>query len=107
MTHPAVEKARESYTVGGDYEDGEGTRVGTVAAFNANATEILANVPLDTTRGGTAVRDSMGKFFVDVPVNPVYNAIGSVIGGMRRRHGGVLEAVPVPQFIDTGSVGIP
>ncbi len=70
VTHPAVEKSRESYTVRVNYEDGEGSRVGTitarsptVAAFTANAAEILANEDLATAMGGTAVRNSEAESF--------------------------------------------
>ncbi|MDI6719906.1 MAG: hypothetical protein QMD46_09880 [Methanomicrobiales archaeon] len=70
VTHPGVEKVREAYTVRVNYEDGEGNRVGyvtarspSVAAFTANAAEILANAALAAAMGGTAVRDTEAESF--------------------------------------------
>ena len=61
-SHPAVEKARESYTGRIVYEDGEAETVGrvsvkcpTVAAYTANVATVLANAALPTAMGGTAV----------------------------------------------------
>ena len=70
ITHPGVEKSRETYTVRVNYDSDTGDRLGTVTArsptvagFTAAATEILANVPLRTAIGGTAVRDSERETF--------------------------------------------
>ncbi|WP_286878765.1 hypothetical protein [Methanoculleus sp. UBA413] len=61
---PAVVRNREHYTAKVNFVDGSGKRVGTVslqsptiAAFEANAAEALANTALKTAMGGTAVRD--------------------------------------------------
>ena len=60
-----VQKSKESYTARVVYEDEEAKAVGlitakskTIAGFNANLTEILANAELATAMGGDAVRDS-------------------------------------------------
>lgn len=62
VSHAAVEKSRESYTARIIYEDGEAVTVGTVsakcptvAAYNSNASTIVANAALATAMGGTAV----------------------------------------------------
>ena len=62
---------REHYTAKVDFLDGEGKRVGTVslnsptiAAFNANAAEALANAALATAMGATdAVRNGPGETY--------------------------------------------
>ncbi|TAJ45061.1 hypothetical protein CUJ86_06930 [Methanofollis fontis] len=63
-THPGVERNRQSYTVRVNYEDGEGSVVGSVSAkapdmsgFNAAATELAANAALEAAMGGDAVRN--------------------------------------------------
>jgi hypothetical protein len=70
VTLPGVARNRESYTVRVNYEDNEGTRMGTVTAraptvagFNTAATNILGNSALAAALGGTAVRDSARETF--------------------------------------------
>ena len=53
-----------------DFLDGEGKRVGnvslqspTIAAFEANAAEVLANAALATAMGGEAVRNGPGETY--------------------------------------------
>jgi len=65
-----VVRNREHYTAKVDFLDGEGKRVGTVslqspsiAAFNANAAEALANAALATAMGGEAVRNGPGESY--------------------------------------------
>ena len=61
---PGIVRNREHYTAKVNFVNGAGKRVGTVslqsptiAAFEANAAEALANTALATAMGGTAVRD--------------------------------------------------
>ncbi len=61
---PGIVRNREHYTAKVNFVNGVGKRVGTVslqspsiAAFEANAAEALANTALATAMGGTAVRD--------------------------------------------------
>jgi hypothetical protein len=66
-----VIKNREHYTAKVDFLDGEGKRVGTVslqspsiAAFNANASEVLANTALAAAMGATdALRNGPGETY--------------------------------------------
>jgi hypothetical protein len=65
-----VIKNREHYTAKVDFLNGEGKRVGTVslqspsiAAFNANASEVLANTALATAMGGVAERNFAGESY--------------------------------------------
>jgi hypothetical protein len=64
QTIDGVTLNREHYTAKVNFVDGNGKRLGTVsllsptiAAFNANAAEVLDNTALATAMGGTAVRD--------------------------------------------------
>ena len=66
----AVVRNREHYTAKVDFLDGEGKRVGTVslqsptiAAFEANAAEVLANAALAAAMGGEAVRNGPGETY--------------------------------------------
>ena len=63
-------KNREHYTAKVNFLDGEGKRVGnvslqspTIAAFEANAAEVLANAALATAMGGEAVRNGPGETY--------------------------------------------
>ncbi len=63
-------KNREHYTAKVNFLDGEGKKVGTVslqsptiAAFEANAAEVLANAALATAMGGEAVRNGPGESY--------------------------------------------
>jgi hypothetical protein len=65
-----VIKNREHYTAKVNFLDGEGKKVGTVslqspsiAAFNANAAEVLDNAALATAMGGEAVRNGPGETY--------------------------------------------
>ena len=66
-----VVRNREHYTAKVDFLDGEGKRVGTVslqspsiAAFNANASEVLANTALAAAMGATdALRNGPGETY--------------------------------------------
>ncbi|MCM2465940.1 hypothetical protein [Methanoculleus oceani] len=65
-----VVRNREHYTAKVDFLDGEGKRVGTVslqsptiAAFEANASEVLANAALAAAMGGEAVRNGPGETY--------------------------------------------
>ncbi len=70
-TVPAVIRNREHYTAKVNFLDGEGKRVGnvslqspTIAAFEANAAEVLANAALATAMGATdALRNSPGETY--------------------------------------------
>jgi len=72
---PAVVRNREHYTAKVDFIDGEGKRIGTVslqspsiATFNANAAEALANAALATAMGATdAVRNGPGETYYAQP----------------------------------------
>ena len=64
QTIDPIVRNREHYTAKVNFLDGEGKRVGTVslqsptiAAFEANAAEVLANAALEAAMGGEAVRD--------------------------------------------------
>ena len=67
----AVVRNREHYTAKVDFLDGEGKRVGNVslqspsiAAFNANASEVLANTALAAAMGATdALRNGPGETY--------------------------------------------
>ncbi len=66
----AVVRNREHYTAKVNFIDGEGKKVGTVslqsptiAAFNANAAEALANATLATAMGGDAERNFAGETY--------------------------------------------
>ena len=66
----AVVRNREHYTAKVNFLDGEGKRVGnvslqspTIAAFEANAAEALANAALETAMGGEAVRNAPGETY--------------------------------------------
>ncbi|MDD4256118.1 MAG: hypothetical protein PHP59_12200 [Methanofollis sp.] len=66
----AVIRNREHYTAKVNFLNGEGKRVGTVSlqspsitAFNANASEVLANTALATAMGGTAERNFGGESY--------------------------------------------
>jgi hypothetical protein len=71
QTVDAVVRSREHYTAKVFYLSGEGKRVGsvsllspTIAAFNANAAEVLGNTALATAMGATAaVRDGPGETY--------------------------------------------
>jgi hypothetical protein len=63
-------KNREHYTAKVNFVNGEGKKVGTVslqsptiAAFNANAAEVLDNAALATAMGGEAVRNGPGESY--------------------------------------------
>ena len=63
-------KNREHYTAKVNFLNGEGKKVGTVslqsptiAAFNANASEALANAALATAMGGVAERNGPGETY--------------------------------------------
>ena len=63
-------KNREHYTAKVYFVDGEGKKVGTVslqsptiAAFEANASEVLDNTALATAMGGVAVRNGPGESY--------------------------------------------
>jgi hypothetical protein len=65
-----VVRNREHYTAKVNFIDGEGKRVGTVslqsptiAAFEANAAEVLANAALEAAMGGEAVRNGPGETY--------------------------------------------
>ena len=65
-----VIRNREHYTAKVNFLDGEGKRVGnvslqspTIAAFEANAAEVLANAALATAMGGEAVRNGPGETY--------------------------------------------
>jgi hypothetical protein len=65
-----VVRNREHYTAKVNFLDGEGKRVGnvslqspTIAAFEANAAEALANAALETAMGGEAVRNGPGETY--------------------------------------------
>jgi hypothetical protein len=65
-----VIKNREHYTAKVNFVDGEGKKVGTVslqspsiAAFNANAAEVLDNAALATAMGGVAERNFAGETY--------------------------------------------
>ncbi|MDD3373730.1 MAG: hypothetical protein PHE39_08665 [Methanoculleus bourgensis] len=70
-TIAAVVRNREHYTAKVNFVDGAtGKRVGTVslqspsiAAFNANASEVLANTALATAMGGVAERNFAGESY--------------------------------------------
>mgnify|MGYP000855919859 CR=1 FL=1 len=69
-TVPAVVRNREHYTAKVNFLNGEGKRVGnvslqspTIAAFEANAAEVLANAALATAMGGEAVRNGPGETY--------------------------------------------
>jgi len=69
-TIAAVVRNREHYTAKVDFLNGEGKKVGTVslqsptiAAFEANAAEVLANAALATAMGGEAVRNGPGETY--------------------------------------------
>ena len=67
----AVVRNREHYTAKVNFLDGEGKRVGnvslqspTIAAFNANASEVLANTALAAAMGATdALRNGPGETY--------------------------------------------
>jgi hypothetical protein len=66
----AVVRNREHYTAKVNFLDGEGKRVGnvslqspTIAAFEANAAEVLNNAALATAMGGEAVRNGPGETY--------------------------------------------
>ncbi|KAF5045243.1 hypothetical protein DSECCO2_483300 [anaerobic digester metagenome] len=66
----AVVRNREHYTAKVNFLDGEGKRVGTVsiqsptiAAFEANAAEVMDNAALATAMGGEAVRNGPGETY--------------------------------------------
>ena len=66
----AVIRNREHYTAKVNFLNGEGKKVGTVslqspsiAAFNANASEVLANTALATAMGGVAERNFAGESY--------------------------------------------
>ncbi|MFY1644069.1 hypothetical protein ACK11Z_10050, partial [Methanoculleus bourgensis] len=65
-----VVRNREHYTAKVNFLDGEGKRVGNVslqspsiAAFNANAAEVLDNTALATAMGGDAERNFAGETY--------------------------------------------
>ncbi|KAF5090234.1 hypothetical protein DSECCO2_18990 [anaerobic digester metagenome] len=65
-----VIRNREHYTAKVNFLDGEGKRVGnvslqspTIAAFEANAAEVLDNAALATAMGGEAVRNAPGETY--------------------------------------------
>jgi hypothetical protein len=67
---PAVVRNREHYTAKVNFIDGEGKRVGTIslqsptiAAFEANAAEALANATLAAAMGGDAERNFAGETY--------------------------------------------
>ena len=70
-TVPAVVRNREHYTAKVNFVNGEGKRVGnvslqspTIAAFEANAAEVLANAALATAMGATdALRNGPGETY--------------------------------------------
>ncbi len=69
-TVPPIIKNREHYTAKVNFLDGEGKRVGnvslqspTIAAFEANAAEVLANTALATAMGGVAERNFAGESY--------------------------------------------
>ena len=64
VTHDPVEKTNESYTARLVYEDTNAKNVGTsveryntIAGLNAGVAVIMANAPLATAHGGTAIHD--------------------------------------------------
>ncbi|WP_333582654.1 hypothetical protein [Methanoculleus bourgensis] len=66
----AVVRNREHYTAKVNFLDGEGKRVGTIsiqsptiAAFEANAAEVMDNATLEAAMGGEAVRNSPGETY--------------------------------------------
>ncbi len=66
----AVVRNREHYTAKVNFLNGEGKKVGTVslqsptiAAFEANAAEVLNNAALATAMGGEAVRNAPGETY--------------------------------------------
>ena len=66
----AVVRNREHYTAKVNFLNGEGKKVGTVslqspsiAAFNANASEVLDNTALATAMGGEAERNFAGETY--------------------------------------------
>jgi hypothetical protein len=70
VTVPGVVRGREAYSVRVHWEDAGGNRVGTatarspsIAAFTANAAELMGNAPIATAMGGSAVRDSGTETF--------------------------------------------
>ncbi|NLB01456.1 MAG: hypothetical protein GX837_10985 [Methanomicrobiales archaeon] len=70
QTIPAVVRNREHYTAKVNFLNGEGKRVGTVsiqsptiAAFNANAAEVMDNAALEAAMGGEAVRNGPAETY--------------------------------------------
>ena len=70
QTIPAVVRNREHYTAKVNFLNGEGKRVGTVsiqsptiAAFNANAAEVMDNAALAAAMGGEAVRNGPAETY--------------------------------------------
>jgi hypothetical protein len=70
QTIAGVVRNREHYTAKVNFLDGEGKRVGTVsiqsptiAAFEANAAEVLDNAALATAMGGEAERNFAGETY--------------------------------------------
>jgi len=66
----AVVRNREHYTAKVNFLDGEGKRVGTVsllsptiAAFEANAAEVMGNAALEAAMGGEAVRNGPSEAY--------------------------------------------
>jgi len=66
----AVVRNREHYTAKVNFLDGEGKRVGTVsiqsptiAAFEANAAEVMGNAALEAAMGGEAVRNGPAETY--------------------------------------------
>jgi hypothetical protein len=64
VTHDPVEKTKESYTARLVYEDTNAKNVGTsvekyntITGLNAGVAVIMANAPLATAHGGTAIHD--------------------------------------------------
>ncbi|MDD3857440.1 MAG: hypothetical protein PHP43_05255 [Methanoculleus sp.] len=70
QTVAAVVKNREHYTAKVNFLDDDGKRVGTIsvqsptiAAFNANASEVMNNAALAAAMGGEAVRNSPAETY--------------------------------------------
>jgi len=70
QTIPAVVRNREHYTAKVNFLNGEGKRIGTVsiqsptiAAFNANAAEVMDNAALAAAMGGEAVRNGPAETY--------------------------------------------
>lgn len=70
VSHPGVEKSKETYMAKIVYQDADAKIVGTdsgkfnsIAGFNAGATALLASTALTTAHGGTPFRDTENETY--------------------------------------------